>query len=42
MADMGLMGQTACDAGNSDTEFTPATPPRRWGLRGWCCWVRCP
>ena len=42
MADMGLLGQTVCDAGNSDTEFTPATPPHWWGLRGWCCSVRCP
>ena len=33
MADMGLMGETVCDAGNSGTQFTPAIPPRA-GLDG--------
>ena len=33
MADMGLMGLMVCDAGNSWTQFTPATPPRP-GLDG--------
>lgn len=27
MADMGVMGQMVCDAGNSGTQFTPVTLP---------------
>ena len=33
MADMGVMGQMVCDAGNSGTQFTPVTLPRP-GLDG--------
>ena len=39
MADLGLIGQMVCDAGNSGTQFTPATPPRP-GLDGGFCTLR--
>ena len=35
MADIGLMGEMFCDAGNSGTQFTPAAPPRQGGW-GFC------
>ena len=39
MASMGVMAQMFCDAGDSGTQFTPATPPHP-GLDGGFCSIR--
>ena len=39
MAGMGVMAQMFCDAGDSGTQFTPATPPHP-GLDGGFCSIR--